>query len=491
MSLQSRSSLPWLIAWIALSLLAVGALAWWDSNRQRADFESKLLTVHRLLSLRAVEHEAILSTLALLDSPGAADAAQRVPSIYPRILQVLRREGEEQWADGARARALAAAEVASLREGRAWGLVSELDRGRLGLVLAGPRVSYALVVDLSMLAEAADWPFEPDAPVQVRLAHAGHDWTVHSAAREGGLVLFSFEKRLAAVGQPFDVVGERWYGWGDLPWGQMLLAVVMTGVVLGGAAILSQQRRARRRAEELLRLGQVGRLNALGELAAGMAHELNQPLTAILANTRAADRMLHDDPPELETARQAMRAASDQARRAADVLARMRRAVERPDAGSESRPVDLRAVLEAVLHLLEPELRRLRVRLDVDGPGELKVQADPVSVEQIVHNLLMNAMQALGQVPEHERRLSLRLLADAAHGQLVVADTGPGIPPAERPRVFEPFFTTRKGGLGLGLSLCESLAQASGGRIEFVAPPARGATFVLTLALAHRDDKQQ
>lgn len=488
MRFQSRSSLPWLVAWIALSLLSAGGLAWLESSRLRDDFESKLLTVHRLLSLRAVEHEAILSTLALLDSPAAADAAQRLPSIHPRILQVLRREGAGLWADAARAEALATAEVASLREGRAWGLVSEFDRGRLGLVLADSRVSYALVVDLSKLAEAADWPFEPDAPVQVRLAHAGHDWAVHSATGVGGLVRFTFEKRLAAASQPFDVVGERWYGWRDLPWARMVLAVFMAGVVLGGAAILSQQRRARRRAEELLRLGQVGRLNALGELAAGMAHELNQPLTAILANTRAADRILHDDPPELETAREAMRAASDQARRAADVLARMRRAVERPEVSGETAPVDLRAVVSAVLHLLEPELRRLCIRLDVDGPGALAVLAEPVSLEQIVHNLLINAMQALGQVAEGERRLSVKLSTVASRGQLVVADTGPGIPMAERPRVFEPFFTTRKGGLGLGLSLCESLAQAMGGRIEFVQPAARGATFVLTLRLADKDE---
>ena len=98
---------------------------------------------------------------------------------------------------------------------------------------------------------------------------------------------------------------------------------------------------ARRRAEELLRLGQVARLNTLGELAAGMAHELNQPLTAVLANTQAARRLLDDDPPELATARDAMAQAAEQARRAADVVGRLRRAVERPDLARQLQAVQL------------------------------------------------------------------------------------------------------------------------------------------------------
>ena len=97
-----------------------------------------------------------------------------------------------------------------------------------------------------------------------------------------------------------------------------------------------RQRAARSRAEELLRLGQVARLNTLGELAAGMAHELNQPLTAVLANTQAARRLLDDDPPELATARSAMAQAVEQARRAADVVGRLRRVVERPDATGQT-----------------------------------------------------------------------------------------------------------------------------------------------------------
>lgn len=268
-----------------------------------------------------------------------------------------------------------------------------------------------------------------------------------------------------------------------------MMAVAGTMVALGLAAIASlrQQRIARRRAEELLRLGQLGRLNAMGELAAGLAHELNQPLTAILANTRAAQRLLRDDPPDRDTAFAAMDAASVQARRAADVLARLRRMVERPGGDERLQRVDLRGVVESALHLVEPRLQRLHVRLQLEAGEALAVRADPVALEQIIHNLLTNALHALGEVPNGERRLSLRLATQGDEAILVIADSGPGIPEAVRGRVFEPFFTTREDGLGLGLSLCERLAAGMDGRLEFIEgedAPARGVAVRLSLPLA-------
>ncbi len=480
----SRRFLPWLLGWLALSLASAAWIGAAELDRLRQSFEADARIVHRLLSLRAVEHEAILATLALLDAPDSVDAAQRLPSIYPRIVSVLRRQGEAAWPDPARSVELAEAEAASRRAGRAWGLVSELAHGRLWVVLAAEPASHALQIDLPSLVPAAEWPFAADAPVRVELAHGGRRWIIQPGASADGGWRFGFDKVLTVRSQPFDVVAERRVGAGELPWLRMAAGALAFAMVLVGAASLRQQRIARRRAEDLLRLGQVGRLNALGELAAGMAHELNQPLTAILANARAADRMLRDEPPELDDARLAMKAASEQARRAADVLARMRRAVERPDAGAATRAVDLRAAVGAVLHLVEPELRRLRVSPRIEGQTAVAVMAEPVALEQIVHNLLLNALHALGRVPEAERRLSLGLVADGDHGRLTVADSGPGIPAAARGRIFEPFFTTREGGLGLGLSLCETLATAMDGALELAPNGGRGAAFSLSLPLA-------
>ncbi|RZL05398.1 MAG: two-component sensor histidine kinase, partial [Rubrivivax sp.] len=244
---------------------------------------------------------------------------------------------------------------------------------------------------------------------------------------------------------------------------------------------LQRQRSERRRAEELLRLGQVGRLNTLGELAAGVAHELNQPLTAVLASTQAAQRLLSDDPPEIATARGAMSQAAEQARRAADVVGRLRRVVERPDSAGQQQAVDLVDVVRRALYLLEPESQRCGITPRLEGPQRLHVQADPVALDQIVHNLILNALQAMEQVDASQRQLVLTLGTQGDTAELSVADRGPGIAPDVLPRLFEPFFSTREGGLGLGLSLCESLAQGMGGSITAANAPEGGAVFRLRL----------
>jgi len=228
-------------------------------------------------------------------------------------------------------------------------------------------------------------------------------------------------------------------------------------------------------------LVQSEKLASLGQLAAGMAHEMNQPLTAVMANTQAARRLLDEDPPELDTARGAMAQAVEQARRASDVVGRLRRAVERPDLAGQTQPVDLPDVVRRALYLLEPECQRRSVAPVLEVVEPVTVLAEPVAMDQIVHNLLMNALQALEQVPVTQRRLTLTVDRHGALGRLRVADTGPGIAPEVLPRIFEPFFSTRTGGLGLGLSLCETLATHMGGALSATRNEAHGALFTLTL----------
>jgi C4-dicarboxylate-specific signal transduction histidine kinase len=300
----------------------------------------------------------------------------------------------------------------------------------------------------------------------------------------GGGWRFEFHKHLAADSQPFDVVVTQTVGWKALPWGRIMLWALFVAAVLASLRHGLRQRAARSRAEELLRLGQVARLNTLGELAAGMAHELNQPLTAVMANTQAARRLLDEDPPELATARGAMAQAVEQARRASDVVGRLRRVVERPDLAGQTQAVNLAEAVRRALYLLEPECQRRGVTAVVHATEGVTVRAEPVALDQIVHNLLMNALQALEKAPPGQRRLTLAVSAHDARGQLDVADTGPGIPPEVMPRIFEPFFSTRAGGLGLGLSLCESLATNMGGALAVARNEPHGAVFLLTLPLS-------
>lgn len=478
---------PRLLLWLALSALGGVLLARIELTQLREAFETDARISHRLLSQRAVQHEAVLATLALLQptaQPGVADQAeQRLSSLYPQILSVQRRDPGSHWPSTS----LVDAENASRQTRHA--VLTNLDftaqRGRYQLVLAAQPSSFALLIDVSASVPWNDWSMPvQSSPVRVTLEQADQVFVVQPGRVTGSGWRFEFHKHLASDSQPFAVVAVRQVGWLELPWGVMAVWTLLMAALLTGWSAWQRQRSGRRRAEELLRVGQVARLNTLGELAAGMAHELNQPLTAILANTQAAKRLLQDDPDELPTALQAMDQAVAQARRAADVLARLRRTVEQPNPAEPSQVVDLAQAVRNALDLLAPECKRRSVTVTVQAVQPAQVLAERVALEQIVHNLLSNALQALDLVAAAERQLTIHIDVASGMGVLRVADTGPGIAPDTLPHVFEPFFTTRKGGLGLGLSLCETLATGMGGQLRANANAPHGAVFTLTLPMA-------
>ena len=472
-----------LLVWGLITACGCVLLARLELAQQRDAFETDARIVHRLLSQRVVQHDAVMATLALLQAaPDVSQPEQRLMSVYPQITAVQRRDRDGAWADDR----LRVAETLSRALRRP--ALAEVDfaRGRYQLVLAAEPASYALQMDIRQVVPWSEWPMSPEAsPVRVVLVHEGQEFVLQPGRIKPGGWRFEFHKHLAAESQPFDVYAQRQVGWLELPWGWMLAWAGLVAAALAGWLALLRQRAARRRAEELLRLGQVARLNTLGELAAGMAHELNQPLTALLANTQASSRLLAEDPPDIPTIRGAMAQAVEQARRASSVVGRLRRAVERPDPAAQLQPVALQQVVQDALYLLEPECQRRALQPDLQAPATaVTVMAEPVALEQIIHNLLMNALQALDQVPEKERTLVLKVDIVAQRGVITVIDTGPGIPAEVLPRIFEPFFTTRTGGLGLGLSLCETLAAGMGGSLQAAHHMPRGAGFRLALPLA-------
>ena len=480
--LLSRHGL-WFAVWLALTAAGGILLARSELSRQREAFETDARIAHRLLSQRVVQHDAVLATLALLQPTAAAGPVeQRLPALYPQILEVKRRDAASPWADAR----LEAAETASRAQRRATLADADFALGRYRLVLAAQPASFALLMDLRAVVPWSEWPMPADtSPVRLTLDHAGQSFVVQPGHTGAAGWTFEFRKHLAADSQPFDVVATRTVGWRDLPWPWMLGWALAAAALLAAVRSFERQRAERRRAEDLLRLGQVARLNTLGELAAGMAHELNQPLTALLASSQAAVRMLDEEPPETGAARDAMQQAVQQGRRAAEVVGRLRRAVERPDLAAQLQSVVLQDAVRNAFYMLEPECtrRQLTPRLVAES-RPIAVQAEPVALEQIIHNLMMNALQALEQVPAAQRELTVALSSEPAAATLTVSDSGPGIAPEALPRIFEPFFTTREHGLGLGLSLCESLAQGMGGRLQARPRSPRGAEFQLTLPLA-------
>ncbi len=451
---QWRHWAPW--AGIGLVVGAAGAvwIARGELAAQREAFDTDARIAHRLLSQRAVEHDAILATLALLQPGDDARPAPRLLALYPQLLRVERRERDAAWPQPA----WASAEAQSRREQRAvlaQATQSGPAEGRFVIVRAAEPAAYALEVDIPRMVPWADWPLPRDGAVRAELALGDRRWTLQAGRPGEGPWRLAFSKHLAAESQPFDLQLSRTLGWSALPWARMAGWLAAVGAVLALGALVQRQRSERRRAEELLRLGQVARLNTLGELAAGLAHELNQPLTALLASTQAAARLIDDDPPELATAREAMAHAAAQAKRAADVVQRLRRAVERPDRSAALQAVRLDAAVRNALYLLEPECRRHGVVPSLDAGSEpLDVLADPVGLEQVVHNLLDQCAAGAGPGAAGRAPAVAGPRAPGRQAVLAVRDSGPGIAPENLPRVFEPFFTTRSGGLGLGLSLC-------------------------------------
>lgn len=474
---------------LAAALLAAGGSAWLvrlDLTQRRAAFDTDARIAHRLLSQQAAQQDAVLATLTLLQPGGEAGSGvdQRLSALYPQVLQVSRRGRGETWpASAGDAARLAAAEAQSATLGRAVLAEVDLPRGQYTLLRAGQPASYALRIDAARTIPWAEWPLAAGGPVHADLRLGSGQWLIQPGLEAAGPWRWNADKLLASESQAFELRVSRALGWTEMPWiGIALWCVASMGAVFGLATWM-RQRAAARRAQELLRLGQVGRLNALGEMAAGMAHELNQPLTAVLASTQAAQRLLDDESLDMATLRQALRQSAQQARRAADVVGRLRRLVQSPDADAAPQDLPLAALVRNVLDLMQPQMPALQP--DLTGlDGALQVRADPVALEQVLHNLLLNALQALERVPPAQRRLAIFTRAAPAQVQLVVQDSGPGFAPAALARAFEPFYSTREGGLGLGLSLCETLAIGMGGGLTAHNRSEGGAELTLSLPRA-------
>ena len=255
----------------------------------------------------------------------------------------------------------------------------------------------------------------------------------------------------------------------------------------GGAVVTRTDVSDRKRAEQEARnqqqqLAHLGRAAVLGQLSGAFAHELNQPLTSILGNAEAALKLLERGAGSEGEIREILRDIVHDDVRAAQVIDRLRALLERGDV--LRRPVDLNGTVRDVLELAKSELitRHVHVTTNLDTAVPV-VMADRVQMQQIVLNLLMNACEALCSLPVAARNvaLSTRFLADTSCVEVAMTDSGTGIPPADLERIFQPFVTTKSGGMGMGLAICRSVAESHHGRLWAENAPAGGATFRLSV----------
>ncbi len=231
-------------------------------------------------------------------------------------------------------------------------------------------------------------------------------------------------------------------------------------------------------------LARVTRVTTLGELAASIAHEINQPLAAIGADANACLHWLAADRPDLDSVREALTAILKDGDRAAAVISRIRTLLARSPVAHG--PCDLTGVIRDVLPLVGPEIGRHGIRLETSlAPDLPPVMGDRIQLQQVLLNLLLNAAEAVRDVPPERRRLVVRATLepreDGPWAVVAVEDAGVGFGEVEAPRLFEAFYTTKPGGLGMGLSISRSIIDSHRGRLWATANPDHGATFHLAL----------
>ncbi len=474
MKSSPRFSVP--VLWLILFCPGAAWIGWQDGVANYERFFQDTSIAQRMLSQKTVQHEAVLATLAALANPPAPE--RLLPSLQPSMPQL---QGLGLFRNGTwMATQAAPADLAMMLE-RARQLQRPVtlpqEQSRYWLVAPS---GWSLLLDARQLLSADEFP----PSLGVLTLDLGNGPLTLLARQPGDPSVgwtFDLRKPLGAVSQPFALHSWRTLTPADWPWPAWLTWAFASALLAVAGTAWQRTRAEARRQQEQARLAQMARLGSLGEMAAGIAHELNQPLTAILAQVRAAERLL-DDEDERPVVRQALLASAAQARRAADIISRLRDLVQSSSPSTRA-PVDAEQLMASLLFLRAEELARQGIRLSWSNasPGECPL-GDRVALEQIVHNLVQNAADMSGT----RNILVSGGVEDDAY-VFHVSDDGPGIADEALPRLFEPFYTSRQHGMGLGLTLCETLAGAMDGQLSARNLDTGGACFTLRLPLAGAD----
>jgi len=263
------------------------------------------------------------------------------------------------------------------------------------------------------------------------------------------------------------------------------LLVQAAADLVHGVALL-RSRIERHAAEEALKktateLGRVARVTAMGELTASIAHEVNQPLAAVVTNANACSRWLAAEPPNFDEAREALRRIIRDGTRAGDVIARVRAVLKKSEPVASR--VDFNDVIREIVALTQSEVKRRGAVLETElAAGLPPVTGDRVQLQQLLLNLVINALDAMNSVTERPHLIRIRTSLREPGSILVdVEDSGVGLDPGQAAHLFEAFYTTKPDGLGMGLSISRSIVEAHGGRLWASPNEGPGATFQFTL----------
>ena len=297
--------------------------------------------------------------------------------------------------------------------------------------------------------------------------------------------------RRAAAGETvrYDVpvrVGEEEFITIDVTFGPLYDSEGCVVQLVGSAVDITERKEAEERVRQLQdELAYMGRLSTMGEMGAGLAHELNQPLAAITTYLFSCQHALDDiASPHAERLRELFDEVTKQAIRAGDIVRRMRSFVQKtiPD----RTPIDSIRLIDEVIALMESEIRLNEVDLQRNLDGSLPLMlADRVQIQQVLVNLIRNAIEAMGETENKDRKLVLATSAPRPDQvQIAVSDSGKGIPDENKHKVFEAFFSTKQEGMGMGLAISRSIIESHCGRLDVTPNSDRGVTFHVTLPIA-------
>jgi two-component system sensor kinase FixL len=268
-------------------------------------------------------------------------------------------------------------------------------------------------------------------------------------------------------------------------------SALIAGLLVYHAALRRAKREGQEAHVEMRRLqneiAHVGRVSMMGQLASSLAHEINQPLGAILRNAEAAELFLESKEPDLEEIRSILADIRADDQRAGSVIDRMRSLLKRHVLNTQE--LDLSEVVGDVAQLARPDAATRRVKLTVKVPEHLPpIRGDRVHLQQVLLNLIVNGMDALNGASRENRRVTVSARLDAPGAiEVSVSDTGHGIAAEKLGQVFDPFYTTKKDGMGMGLPISRTIVESHGGRLWVDNTNYTGATFHFTVPLAGKD----
>lgn len=490
----------WVAGWLLACCTAVVLVALFERQARFSELTAESERLHAIASQRVDQHDAhltALSAIAIAAGTTRGDLFREVSGaimrFYPRIIGIslVALDGEAGSLD------------IGILDPEIHGLIRDAAQGSTGAPVLGrfpaarpaymivkrspntdaARYGLTLVIDAAALLDG-DSAYWEQRGTERRLTLPDGTTVLGSGAAQGGA---QFSRPLASNTQPLGLdTGTTVTASDLLPPGR--IALVIAGVTLITLILhatmrqRAQVRAAERRAELSgleSRLSHASRVNALGEMASGMAHELTQPLTAILAQAQAARHLAARG--ETERVAGILEDVIGQTRRASAILERLRTWTRPRERNAE--PIDVRECIRVAESLLAGQAAELDASLSVSvPPTPVPVEGDRVELEQVLFNLIRNALDAVAECPG-VREVAIEAFLDGNLAIIDVSDTGPGISPEVRDRLFTPFVTTREGGTGLGLALSHRLVERAGGGLTLV--EARGgARFRISLPLA-------